>query len=38
MEHRTHLRTVMGKRGDLYKLKVIIEFDEGHFELKHQKK
>jgi hypothetical protein len=27
------LRTVMGKRDDLYKLIDIIEFDEGHFEV-----
>lgn len=27
------LRAVMGKREDLYKLKDIIEFDEGHFEV-----
>ena len=32
------LRAVMGKGEDLYKLQDVIEFDEGHFELKHQKK
>ena len=31
------LRTVMGKREDLYKLTDIIEFDEGHFEVETSK-
>jgi hypothetical protein len=31
------LRSVMGKREDLYKLSDIIEFDEGHFEVEIKK-
>jgi hypothetical protein len=32
------LRSVMGKREDLYKLNDIIDFDEGHFEVETRKK
>lgn len=32
------LRTVMGKRDDLYKLTDIVEFDEGHFEVETSNK